>query len=112
MSSVVNTISRARFEPVREAAFGAITGSFVKVGSSFDVNFSIFYAQNFTDQIMDFSISFDGSDVTFSLAPSGIICSDMISNCVQISAGESAWVKYRTTPPASGFVQFSAITPA
>lgn len=107
----VNAVSRAKFEPVRETAFGAITNSFTKIGTSFTDNFSIFYAQNFTDQIMDFSVSYDGVDVTFSLAPGGIISTDMISNNIQISSGESAFIKYRSTPPTSGFVQISAVTP-
>jgi len=109
--STTNAIVRAQFEEARETAFGSITGSFTRIGTSFADNFSIVYVQNFTDQIMDFSISFEGSTVTFSLSPNGIICSDMVSNQIQIAAGESAWVKSRLTPPSSGFVQVSAVTP-
>jgi hypothetical protein len=105
-----NTVSRAKFEAVRETAFGAITASFTRIGTSFDSSFSVIYVQNFTDQIMDFSVSFAGTDVTFSLAPYGIISTDMVTNSVQISAGEAAWVKARGALPGSGFVQVSAIT--
>ena len=110
-TSTPNSIVRAKFETARETAFGSITSSFTRIGTAFDASFSILYIQNFTDQIMDFSVSFDGLTTTFSLAPAGIIASDMITNQVQISAGESAWVKYRSTPPASGFVQVAAVTP-
>jgi hypothetical protein len=106
-----SAVVRAKFEPVREMAFGAITSSFTQVGSTFSDPFSIFYVQNFTDVVIDFSISFEGTDVTFSLASGGIICGDMSTNNMQISSGESAFCKYRTGAPTSGFVQVSAITP-
>lgn len=108
----INTdnVVRARFEVAREMAFGAITGSFTKIGTSFADNFSVLYVQNFTDVIIDFSISYAGTDVTFSLAPMGTLTSDMDTNQVQISQGESAWCKFRTGAPSSGFVQISAIT--
>jgi hypothetical protein len=104
-------IVRAKFETARETAFGSITSSFTRIGSVFDANFGIVYVQNFTDVVIDFSISFDGLTTTFSLAPSGIICADMLANSMQISVGESAWCKYRSTPPSSGFVQVSTVTP-
>jgi len=104
-------IVRAKFETAREMAFGSITNSFTKIGTTFDANFSVVYVQNFTDVIIDFSISFDGLTTTFSLAPSGIICTDMIANSMQVSVGESAWCKYRTGAPTSGFVQVSTVTP-
>lgn len=107
----VNTIVRAKFITAQETAFGSITSSFTQIGAVFSVPFSVLYVQNFTDQIMDFSISFAGLSTTFSLAPNGIIATDMISNQVQVSKGEAAWVKYRSTPPTSGFVQVSAVTP-
>jgi len=110
--AIVNTsIVRAKFETAREMAFGSITNSFTRIGAVFDLNFSIVYVQNFTDVIIDFSISFEGLTTTFSLAPGGIICSDMISNQIEISSGESAWCKYRTGAPTSGFVQVSSVTP-
>lgn len=104
------TIVRGKFDTARETAFGSITSSFTRIGTVFALPFSVLYLQNFTDQIMDFSVSYDGLTTTFSLAPGGAISTDMITNSVQISAGESAWVKYRTAP-ASGFVQVSAVTP-
>ena len=103
-------IVRAKFITAQETAYGSITSSFTKIGSPFTVPFYIAYVQNFTDQIMDFSISFEGLTTTFSLAPSGTIAVDMFSNNVQVSIGESIWVKYRSAP-SSGFVQFSAVTP-
>ena len=106
-----NSFVRGKFDTARETAFGSITSSFTKVGTSFESPFSIFYVQNFTNQLMDFSISFEGLTTTFTLAANGIICGDMISNQVQISVGESIWVKARGSLPASGFVQFSAVTP-
>ena len=104
------TIVRGKFEPVRETAYGDITTDFTMIGSTFDVNFSVVYVQNQTDGIMDFSISYDGVDTAFSLAPGGTLSTDMIANQIQISAGEAAWVKYRTSP-STGFVQVSAVTP-
>lgn len=109
---VLNTIVRGKFETARETAFGSITSSFTRIGTAFDASFYVVFVQNFTDQIMDFSISFDGLTTTFSLAPTGIIAVDMISNQTQVSQGEAAWVKYRSTPPSSGFVQVSAVSPA
>lgn len=109
MSITTNGIVRGKFETARELDHSVITSSFQMIGTAFDVSFSVLYVQNFTDTIMDFSISYDGLTTTFSLAPSGIISSDMVSNQLQISAGEAAWVKYRSAP-SSGFVQVSAIT--
>jgi hypothetical protein len=106
-----NAIVRAKFDPVRELDFSAITSSFTQIGTTFADPFSVFYVQNFTDVVIDFSISFEGTDVTFSLASGGIICGDMNSNNMQISSGEAAFCKYRTGAPTSGFVQVSAITP-
>ncbi len=105
------TISRAKFEPARETAFGAITSSFTRIGTVFDRSFGIIYVQNFTDQILDISVSYAGVDTTFSLAPEGTFAGDMITNQMQISQGESAWVKARTSLPGSGFVQVSTVTP-
>jgi hypothetical protein len=110
MPITTNGIVRAKFEVARETAFGGITGSFTKIGSTFADTFSVLYVQNFTDVNIDFSVSFAGNDVTFTLAPGGIISSDMDTNQVQISAGESAWCKHRGVAPTSGFVQVSAIT--
>ena len=110
MPIITNGIVRAKFEVAREMAFGDITNSFTRIGSVFEDNFSVLYVQNFTDVNIDFSISYAGTDKTFTLAPGGIICSDMDSNQVQISQGEAAFCKYRSGAPTSGFVQVSAIT--
>ena len=110
MPITTDGVVRAKFEPVRETAFGDITNSFTRIGNVFDLNFSVLYVQNFTDVIIDFSVSYDGADVTFSLAPMGTLTSDMDTNQVQISSGESAWCKYRSGAPSSGFVQVSAIS--
>jgi hypothetical protein len=105
-----NGVVRAKFDVAREKAFGDITNSFTKIGTTFDLNFSVLYVQNFTDVNIDFSISYDGVDITFTLAPNGTLTSDMDTNQVQISKGESAWCKYRTGAPSSGFVQVAAIS--
>lgn len=110
MPVTTNGVVRAKFETVRETAFGDITASFARIGTEFDLNFSVLYVQNFTDVIIDFSISFDGLTTTFSLAPLGSLTSDMDTNQVQISQGESAWCKFRSGAPTSGFVQVSAIS--
>lgn len=106
----VNTPSRAKFETARETAFGAITASFTMIGTAFEDNFSVLYVQNFTDVNIDFSISYAGTDVTFTLAPLGTLTSDMDTNQIQISKGEAAWCKHRGVAPSSGFVQVAAIT--
>lgn len=105
-------IVRGKFDPAREAAFGSITSSFTMIGTPFAANFYIFWVQNLTNQIIDFSISFDGADKTFSLAPTGTFSSDMFTNSIQISKGEAVWCKYRGVAPSSGFVQLAAIAPA
>jgi len=90
--------------------FGDITNAFTQIGTVFTDNFSVLYVQNFTDVVIDFSISFAGTDITFSLSPQGSLTSDMDTNQVQISKGEAAWCKYRSGAPTSGFVQVAAIT--
>lgn len=110
MPVTTNGVVRAKFETARETAFGAITNSFTRIGTVFDLNFSVLYVQNFTDVIIDFSVSYDGLTTTFSLAPLGTLTSDMDTNQIQISAGESAWCKYRSGAPTSGFVQVAAIS--
>lgn len=102
---------RGEFEVAREMAFGAITSSFTMIGTPFASNFSIVWIQNYTDVFIDFSISFDGLTKRFSLNPGGKLTADMISNNIQISAGEAAWCQYRTSPPSTGFVQIAALTP-
>jgi hypothetical protein len=110
MPITTNGIVRARFEVAREMAFGDITNSFTRISSVFADNFSVLYVQNFTDVNIDFSISYAGTDVSFTLAPNGTLSSDMDTNQVQIAQGEAAWCKYRSGAPTSGFVQVSAIT--
>ena len=104
-------IVRARFETARESAFGSITSSFTRIGSVFEDPFSITWVHNYTDVFIDFSISFQGLTTTFSLEPGGKLTADMVTNQIQISSGESAWCKYRTGAPTSGFVQICAVTP-
>lgn len=106
------TFVRAKFQPAREKAFGSITNSFTLIGTVFDTNFGILYVQNFTDVTIDFSISFEGTDITFSLEAGGKLTSDMFSNQMQVSLGEGAYCKYRTGAPSSGFVQVSLVSPA
>ena len=105
------SIVRAKYDTALETAYSSITSSFTIIGAPFVAPFSIVYVQNFTDVIIDFSISYDGLTTCFSLAPGGMICSDMISNQIQVSAGESAWCKYRTGAPTTGFVQLNSVTP-
>ena len=112
MAVAVNTPSRGRFEPAREMAFGSITNSFTQIGSTFDASFYVIFVQNFTDVTIDFSISYAGTDVTFSLAAGGAMTSDMLSNSVIIANGEAAFCKYRDGAPSSGFVQVSSIEPS
>lgn len=110
MSITTNGIVRAKFETARETAFGSITNTFTRIGTAFELNYSVLFVQNFTDVIIDFSISYDGLTTTFSLAPNGTLTADMDTNQVQTSSGESAWCKYRTGAPTSGFVQIAAIS--
>lgn len=111
MAVAVNTPERGKFEPAREMAFGAITNSFTQIGSTFDAAFNVVFIQNFTDVTIDFSISYAGTDVTFSLAAGGAITADMLTNNVIVSKGEAAWCKYRDGAPSSGFVQVASIEP-
>lgn len=104
--------SRAKFETAREMAFGDITNTFQKIGTSFADQPRIVYIQNFTDTIMDFSISYAGDSVCFSLASGGAFTTDITTNGAGTlftpSVGESVWVKYRSAP-SSGFVQFTGV---
>lgn len=112
MSFNNTAIPRGQFETAREMAFGSITNSFTKIGSTFSDHFGILYVQNYTDVIIDFSISFDGLTTTFSLEAGGKLSADMFTNNMQVAQGESPWCKYRTGAPTSGFVQVSVISPA
>jgi len=109
---VNTTIPRARFEPAREMAYDDITSSFTRIGTKFDTNFGILYVQNFTDKTIDFSVSFDGDDITFSLGAGEKISTDMFSNNLEIAKGESAFCKYRSDSPTSGFVQVVLVSEA
>lgn len=109
---VNTTIPRARFETAREMAFGSITNSFTRVGTVFGENFGIMYIQNFTDVTIDFSVSFDGTSVTFSLGAGDKLTTDMFANNLEIAKGESVFCKYRSAAPTSGFVQVALVSPA
>lgn len=105
-------VIRGRFETAREMAFGDIDSVMTQIGDAFDSNFFIAYIQNFTDVTIDFSISFDGSNVCFTLGAGEKLTADMIANSLQVSQGESAWCQYRDGAPSSGFVQVSVVSPA
>jgi hypothetical protein len=106
---------RAKFEAVREAAFGSITTSFTVVGIPIAPAVRHCIVQNFTNVILDFSISQEGTVHHFSLAPSVAYVFDVTANETTtegffLGAGQSLWVRYRTGAPAtSGFVQFSTV---
>ena len=104
-------VVRGKFEPALEMAYGDITSSLTMIGTPFAAPFSVLYLQNFTDVIIDFSISYDGASVTFSLASGGAISTDMITNSVTVAQGEAAWCQYRSGAPTLGFVQVSSVTP-
>ena len=106
-----NTPSRGRFDPVREQAFGDINPTLTMIGPVFEASFYILYIQNFTDVVIDFSVSFAGEDVTVSLAAGGAFSTDMLTNDVVVAKGEAAWCRYRDGAPSSGFVQVSAVIP-
>ena len=113
MSLDIGSPIRGKFDASREIAYTAITATFAPISTAFANTLYIWFAQNFTDQNIDFSVSFTGIDLSFTLAPGGTISSDMFTNGIQLSAGESVWVRYRTAAaPTIGFVQFSAILPA
>lgn len=104
--------SRAKYGAAQEMAYGDITDAMTPIGDPFMVSPTIVYMQNFTDVIIDFSISYDGSDITFSLASGGIIATDLNTNGMAISVGESAFCQYRDSAPTKGFVQLSYVAPA
>ena len=104
--------NRAKFETAREMAFGSITNVFQIIGTDFDDQPRIIYIQNFTDTIMDFSISYSGLTTCFSLGSGGAFTSDITANgagsTFTPALGEAVWVKYRSAP-SSGFVQFTGV---
>ena len=104
--------TRAKFETAREMAFGDIDSVMTQIGDPFDDNFGILWVQNFTDVYIDFSISFDGATVTFSLEPLGKLSADLYTNTLEVSAGEAAWCQYRDGAPSEGFVQVSVVVKA
>jgi hypothetical protein len=110
--SLTTEIVRGKFDPARVLAYSAITSTFQQISTPFANTLFIFFVQNFTDQNIDFSVSFTGVDLSFTLAPGGTLTSDMFSNGIQLSVGEAVWVRYTSAAPTTGFVQFSAILPA
>jgi len=111
MSLNANPI-RGKFDAARVEIYSGITATFAPIGNPFANTLYIWFAQNFTDQNIDFSVSFTGVDLSFTLAPGGTISSDMFTNGIQLSIGEYVWVRYSSAAPTLGFVQFSAILPA
>ena len=110
-----NAAGRAKYETAREMAFGDITNAFTILGTAFDAQPRVVYVQNFTDTVMDFSISFSGLTTCFSLAAGGAFTTDVTTNgagsVFTPSSGEAVFVKYRSAP-ASGFVQMSCVVAA
>lgn len=105
---------RAKFEPIREAAFGSITGTFTQVGSVIAPAVRHCIIQNFTNQTLDFSISQAGTEHHFSLASSVAYVFDITTNRVTddgffIGSGQYLWVRHRGVAPTSGMVQFTTV---
>lgn len=105
---------RAKYEPIREVAFGSITGTFTTVGVPISPAVRHCIVQNFTDQILDFSISQEGTVHHFSLSSSTAYVFDVTANETTtegffLGAGQSLWVRHRGSAPTSGFVQFSTV---
>lgn len=111
MAAINTGVPRGQFETARETAYGSITSSFTMIGGVFTINFGILYVQNFTDVLIDFSISYAGLTTTFSLDSGEKWATDMFANNLQVSLGEAAWCKYRSGAPTMGFVQVSVISP-
>ena len=104
--------SRMQFEPMKELAFGSITGSYVAVGVSTDPAVRQYIVSNLTDAILGFS--FDGVTDHFVMLPKSQFVSDITSNSstsvtLLMAIGVSLYVKHRGSAPTTESVTFSTI---
>jgi hypothetical protein len=102
---------RLRFEPVRELAFGSISGTYMGVGSALSNPARQIFIQNLTDATLMFS--FNGIDDHFPLPENGFFLNDITSNKTQahgfyLAEGERLYVK-EIGNPTSGSVYFTVM---
>jgi len=97
--------TRVRFEAVREAAFGAITGSFTAVGTGLTDHSRIVTFNNGTNT--ELYVSFDGTTNNLRIAANSFklfdFCSDKVSDDgFFVDLGTIFYVKAVGALPASG----------
>lgn len=102
-----NQLQRLTFDTERTLAFGSISGTYAKVGTSLGVIGNIFFVFNFTDVALQFS--FDGVNNAFVLGTLGSIQIDAKNNNLFLPIGTQLYVKNLTTGPSSGAVYFSVV---
>jgi len=103
---------RAQFEEVRRILFGAISGTFAGIGTSFEHPVRMLIIQNLTDDIMTFS--HDGFTDHFDLAAGATLIMDMSSNKTIpqgffFAEGSRMYVRQYDGAPTTGFVSMSVV---
>ena len=101
---------RMRWEPMRELAFGSISGTYAKVGAPLSHPSQGIILQNFTDAQLTFS--FNGIDAHLSMAPSTSLVLDIgsnktIDNALYQAQGDQIWVKDEGSAASTGKVSVS-----
>lgn len=98
--------TRVAFEPLREAAFGAITASYVALGRQLTDLTRIITYVNSTDA--DVYVSYDGTTdhMRFSMSSQGVL--DLSANKIRddgffLKKGTQIYIKYATAPSMGGF---------
>lgn len=97
-------MSIARFDTLRVAAFGAITGSYTTVGTPIAFNFRLFDLTNNTNG--DLFISLDGTNDNIFLPASSMKVRDLSTNAPPVNTtddyvlaiGTQFYVRYSTAP--------------
>ena len=104
--------TKALVDPIRELAFGGISGTFAVIGTPLTVHARVIRFANSTNA--DIYISFDGINNNIRLAASSFILFDFATNRIQddglfVSIGTQFWAK-QVSAPSSGTVWIEVVS--
>lgn len=106
-----NSVSMG-FEPLREIAFGSISGTYTQIGPNLSPAVRVITFTNMTNVPLNFSIN--GTDDHFALSPSTSFVLDIAANKTQdrgffMSANKAIWVKDRGVAAGVGSVVVTTV---
>lgn len=92
--------TRVEFDPIRELAFGSITGSYAALGTPLADHIRLITFQNATNQ--DIDVSFDGSTDNLRMPPNSFKLLDLSANKIKddglfLASGTQIYIKYTGT---------------